>query len=71
MAAPTRQTPANLDVVSSATAADMLSAELDDLAERIEREAAEAGVSRITSARVRSLKRHARQFAALHTDSDQ
>lgn len=70
MAAPAR-TSTTLDVVTSATAADVLVAELDDLADRVELEAAETGASRITKARVRSLRRHARQIEGLHLDAEQ
>ncbi|MBA3907306.1 MAG: hypothetical protein H0X35_11580 [Pseudonocardiales bacterium] len=71
MAAPAKITPASLDVVSSATAADMLGAELDDLADRIGADAADNGTSRITAARVRALKRHSAQLRALHADTEQ
>lgn len=66
-AARSRATSATgLDVATSAAAAELLVAELDDLADRIEREAARSGASRITAARVRGLRSHAYQFAGLH-----
>lgn len=60
-----RNTAVVLDFTTSQTAAEILSAELTEHAEHVEAAAREAGQSLITEARVRALRRNAKQLGAL------
>lgn len=71
MTRPTRTTSATApDLMTSASSAEMLAAELEEHAARVEHEAAENGNSRIVQARVRVLRRHVRQIEAVHADEE-
>ena len=58
------------DLLTSPIAAELLVAELHEHADRVERDAAEAGQSRIAEARVRIIRRHAAQVERVHAARD-
>lgn len=66
MAAPTRTVPAQLDVVTSATAADLIATLLDDAADRLAADADGAGQGRAAQMHLRALRRHSVQVRGLH-----
>ena len=59
-------TAASLDLITSAAAAELFVAEIEDLADAVQKDADENGKSRISAARIRGLRRHARQLRELH-----